>query len=60
MNKMTKFEKIYFSIMQIIVIFVFAFYTIGIEKLKYEYNWVIALILASIQLDIYFFNDNNF
>ena len=56
MNKMTKFEKIYFTIVQIIVVLVFAFYSLGIQRLKYEYWYVIALILMFIQIDKYFYN----
>ena len=53
---MTKYDKIYFILMEISVVLTFAFYTVGIEKLKYEYPWVIALIILWILFDLWAFN----
>lgn len=59
MNKMlTKGEKIYFIIMEIVVTLSFTFITIGIEKLKYEFNWVLALIAMWIQFNKYIFKED--
>ena len=52
---LSKRDKIFLIVEQIWGILIFVFYAIGIERLRYDYNWVVTLILITIIFDIYCF-----